>query len=188
MTATPCKGLLISVGGTPNPVAYSIEHHRPDKVIFFASRDSRREVETKVRPLSAHRWVDQELITTPDPQDLMRSMEALTEKLAPCLADLDLSMRDLVVDYTGGTKTMSAALVLATIHQPVRYSYVGGNVRSKSPLRGGLTELRVGRHHRALQQNREGDVEAVIHRGSHLVGQCKGRVKEAGERMHVDGE
>jgi CRISPR-associated protein (TIGR02710 family) len=135
MTDTPVtRGLLISVGGTASPVAYSIDHHRPDKLIFFASRDSRREVETKVRPLTAHRWVDQELITTPDPQNLMRSMEALTEKLASCLSDLELSMRDLVVDYTGGTKIMSAALMLATIHQPVRYSYIGGHVRSKAGL------------------------------------------------------
>ena len=134
MSETPCRGLLISVGGTPNPVAYSIARHRPEKVIFFASPESRGEIETRVRPLADHRWQDQEVITTRDPQDLTRSMEVLAEKLPECLANLGLFPQDLVVDYTGGTKTMSAALVLATIHQPVRYSYVGGTVRSKEGL------------------------------------------------------
>jgi CRISPR-associated protein (TIGR02710 family) len=134
MKENVAKGLLISVGGTPNPVAYSIEWHRPEKIVFFASRESRNEIETKVRPLTTHRWRDQEVITTGDPQDLTRSMEVLAEKLPECLANLGLSVEDLVADYTGGTKTMSAALVLATIHQPVRYSYVGGTVRTKEGL------------------------------------------------------
>ena len=128
----PC--LLISVGGTPNPVAYSIDHHQPSKIIFFASRESRAEIETKVRPLTSHRWADHEIITTPDHQDLMRSMETLIVELPRALADLGVAISDLLIDYTGGTKTMSVALVLGTIHHPVRYSYVGGTVRAKEGL------------------------------------------------------
>lgn len=121
-----CAGLLISVGGSPNPVAYSINQHRPQKLLFFASRDSRSEIETKVRPLTTHRWQDQEVITTPDHEDLTRCLGVLADELPGCLQNLNLSKTDLVVDYTGGTKTMSAALVLATINDPVRYSYIGG--------------------------------------------------------------
>lgn len=131
---SPRTALLISVGGTPNPVAYSIEHHRPEKVIFFASKDSRAEIEAKVRPLVTHRWRDQEIVTTPDHQDLTRCIEALSRELPARLALLGIDWRDLVVDYTGGTKTMSAALVLATIGEPVAYSYVGGQVRTKEGL------------------------------------------------------
>lgn len=128
------SALLINVGGTPNPVAYSIEHHRPEKVIFFASKDSRAEIEDKVRPLVTHRWRDQEIVTTPDHQDLTRCIEVLSRELPARLALLGIDWRDLVVDYTGGTKTMSAALVLATIGEPVAYSYVGGQVRTKEGL------------------------------------------------------
>lgn len=127
-------GLLISVGGTPEPIAYSINHHRPEKVIFFASQSSRGEIQSKVRPLVGHPWADQEIITTSDPQDLTGCMEALVASLHDKLAVLGLTVEDLLVDYTGGTKTMSAALVLATIHEPVRYSYVGGRVRTKEGL------------------------------------------------------
>lgn len=52
------RGLLVSVGGTAVPMAYSIEHHRPEKTIFFASSDSPGEIETGVRRLTTHRCQD----------------------------------------------------------------------------------------------------------------------------------
>lgn len=124
--------LLISVGGSAEPIATSINVHQPDYVVFFTSLASRAEIESKVRPLTSHRWIDQQIITTPDPQDLTVCLEVLTDKLHACLTELGLSQPLLIVDYTGGTKTMSAALVLATINSPVEYSYVGGTVRDKN--------------------------------------------------------
>lgn len=128
------KCLLISVGGTPAPVALSIDYHKPHAVIFFTSAGSRPEIGTKVKPLATHAWLDQEVIVTPDHQDLTQSMEALADELPSRLAALGVTSSDLVVDYTGGTKTMSAALVLATINEPVSFSYVGGKVRTKEGL------------------------------------------------------
>lgn len=126
--------LLISVGGTPEPVAFSIDHHKPDVIIFFTSAGSRAEIGTKVKRIATHVWRDQEVIVTPDPQDLTQSMEALAAELPSRLKALDVPNSDVVVDYTGGTKTMSAALVLATINEPVTYSYIGGRVRTKEGL------------------------------------------------------
>jgi hypothetical protein len=81
--APPKRSALLfnNVGGSPNPNAYSIEYHRPEKVIFFASADSRAEIEAKVRPLVAHRWRDQEIVTTPDHQDLTCCIEVLSRDL-----------------------------------------------------------------------------------------------------------
>lgn len=126
--------LLISVGGTPEPVAFSIDYHKPEVIIFFTSAGSRAEIGTKVKRLTTHEWLDQEVIVTPDPQDLTQSMEALANELPSRLKVLGASSSDVVVDYTGGTKTMSVALVLATINEPVTYSYVGGRVRTKEGL------------------------------------------------------
>lgn len=126
--------LLISVGGTPEPVALSIDHHKPEVIIFFTSAGSRAEIGTKVKGLTTHGWRDQEVIVTPDPQDLTQSMEVLANELPARLKALGVNISDVVVDYTGGTKTMSAALVLATINEPVTYSYVGGRVRTKEGL------------------------------------------------------
>jgi len=134
LTSSPRTALLINVGGTPTPIAFSIEHHKPEKLIFFASKDSRSEIESRVRPLTTHRWRDQEIIATPDHQDLTRCIETLARELPAKLELLGIGWQDLVVDYTGGTKTMSAAVVLATINEVVAYSYVGGQVRTKEGL------------------------------------------------------
>jgi len=143
--STTC--LLISVGGTATPVAYSINQHCPSKIIFFASRDSQSEIESKVRQLATHSWQAQEIITTDDPQDLTKCVVALQE-LAQKLEILQVSAENLIVDYTGGTKTMSAALVLSTINLPVRYSYIGGRVHTKKGLGAVLdgTEALVTKH------------------------------------------
>ncbi len=134
MTESHKPGLLINIGGTPAPVAFAIDHYRPEKVIFFASRSSRTEIETKVRPLAKYAWIDQEIITTSDFQDLTTCLEILSRELPRCLDNLGLEPEQLRVDYTGGTKTMSAALVLGTIDLPVEYSYVGGKIRTKEGL------------------------------------------------------
>jgi CRISPR-associated protein (TIGR02710 family) len=140
-------GLLISVGGTAAPLAYSINQHCPSKIIFFASTESQSEIETKVRQLATHSWQAQEIITTDDPQDLTKCVIALQE-LAQKMDILQISAENLIVDYTGGTKTMSAALVLSTISLPVRYSYIGGRVRAKKGLGAVLdgTEALVTKH------------------------------------------
>lgn len=51
------------------------------------------------------------------------------------------------MDYTGGTKTMTAALVLATVSRGFRFSYVGGSRRTKGGLgivESGSEEVRLG--------------------------------------------
>ncbi|RMD53321.1 MAG: TIGR02710 family CRISPR-associated protein, partial [Nitrospirae bacterium] len=45
-----------------------------------------------------------------------------------------INPEDVIVDYTGGTKTMTAALTLATIGQGYNFSYVGGKERTKDGL------------------------------------------------------
>ncbi|OQX91368.1 MAG: hypothetical protein B6D58_08485, partial [candidate division Zixibacteria bacterium 4484_95] len=41
---------------------------------------------------------------------------------------------DIVIDLTGGTKQMSAALALAATEQGLKVSYVGGEERTKDGL------------------------------------------------------
>ena len=88
MPDDPQFALLISVGGTPEPVAYSINHYRPEKIVFFASLSSRSEIETRIRPITEHTWKDQEIITTPDHQDLTRCIQSLSTQLPQCLENL----------------------------------------------------------------------------------------------------
>lgn len=126
------KVLLISVGGTPEAVVHSLGQHRPEYVIFFASRQSEGQVSGILKELDFQPKFRQ--IVTPSAEDLEVCFEVLWRRLPEVLEEFGASGEDLVVDYTGGTKTMSAAVVLATVQLGARYSYVGGVERDKGGL------------------------------------------------------
>uniref|UniRef100_A0A831UE25 TIGR02710 family CRISPR-associated protein n=1 Tax=Geobacter metallireducens TaxID=28232 RepID=A0A831UE25_GEOME len=128
------KVLLVSVGGSPAPVVYTINQHRPEYVIFFASRDSREKAVAEVLPNLDYRPRDHQFIVTPNEQDLEACARALLQELPKTLDVWRLGFDDLGADYTGGTKTMSAAVVLALSRRVESFSYVGGIERDKAGL------------------------------------------------------
>jgi len=128
------KTLLVSVGGSPAPVIYTINQHRPAAVIYFCSRDSRAEVRAAIEPKLDYALTDCEIITTPDEQNLKDSVAELVHRLPRTLHNLDSDMAHLQADFTGGTKVMAAAVVLALADQGCSYSYVGGVGRDKQGL------------------------------------------------------
>ncbi len=132
MTKMPC--LLISVGGSPDPVIYSIDQNQPQQVIFFCSRESRKEIRANIEPRLTHQLRDVQIITTPDEQSLYESVKVLVDQLPGCLADFGCDFSDLRADFTGGTKPMAAAIVLALADRGCPYSYVGGASRDKEGL------------------------------------------------------
>lgn len=128
------KVLLVSVGGSPTPVVYSINKHNPEYVIFFASRGSREKAVTEVLPQVKCKPKDHQFIVTPNEQDLEASAKSLLLELPTILRIWGMGFDDLVADYTGGTKTMSAAVVLALSRRVGSFSYVGGVERDKAGL------------------------------------------------------
>lgn len=131
MSQPSVKALLISVGGSPEPIIFTINRLRPECLCFFASEGTKASIDQEIIPKieqSAKRW-DQ--IVTPDPEDLKKCCEVLMKDLPGLLRRWEVDPSQVVVDYTGGTKTMSAALVLCTIEHSSNYHYVGGQQRSK---------------------------------------------------------
>jgi CRISPR-associated protein (TIGR02710 family) len=123
--------LIISVGGTPEPIISSVREHNPAAVVFFCSADT---VET-VGPIKER--LREEGIAPHDAKVLVEDPQDLTlcyEQAIRC-AELALAggrtPADVVVDFTGGTKAMTAALVLATVGRGFKFSYVGGTERTK---------------------------------------------------------
>ncbi len=125
------KVLAVTVGGEPDPIVRTVEWHRPDFTLFFVSTEPRggtrrfllEDTEKglsilKRTGLSADAY---EIITLPDPDDFAdcfrRMVEALKEHAAA---------GERLADYTGGTKTMSAALVTAALLQGWSLSLVTG--------------------------------------------------------------
>jgi len=129
--------LICTVGGTPEAVAAAIKGSRPQRVIFVVSPETHVDVETKILPLlqqdgqalSAGQF---DYHQVPDAQDFTSCVERIRE-----LGDkVNRWARrgenfGVLVDFTGGTKCMSASLVLAARSWPCRFSYVGGLERNK---------------------------------------------------------
>lgn len=127
--------LVISVGGSPKGQAESIASHRPDHVVFFASEQSVEKVPEILQLAQSNEYTvpSRRNIVTPDEerlnpcyQNALRAIEAAREE--------GYSGSQIMVDYTGGTKTMSASILLAAIRTGCRFSYVGGHQRNKNGL------------------------------------------------------
>lgn len=129
------KILLISVGGTPEPIIKSIRHHKPRYVCFFASEDSSDKLGKIKKSIKKElSKIEFKHFTTDNHEDLTSCYEA-ARKACNWVKNKIKSKKDkLIVDYTGGTKVMSAALVLATVDCGCKFSYVGGRKRNKGGL------------------------------------------------------
>jgi CRISPR-associated protein (TIGR02710 family) len=127
-----CKAMLVSVGGSPNQVVYTLSQNRPEYILFFVSPETQATLLGIIRKLpDDYQCRAFDIIRTDSGDSLSDCLRALREALPGKLSQWGLKMEDLLVDYTGGTKSMAAALVLATIERVPRYSYVGGLERDR---------------------------------------------------------
>ncbi len=139
--------MIISVGGTPEPIVRTLVEHRPEFVCFFGSEETIERV-GEIKRLAAEAGVEvrNRNVMARDPQDLVACYRDALEA-AGRLEEAGVVPEQVVVDYTGGTKTMSAALALATVGKGYRFSYVGGRERTKQGLGvvvSGTEEVRTG--------------------------------------------
>lgn len=129
------QAMIISLGGTPEPLVRAMAEHRPQFVTFLASQDSvvllgkvMELLDQEGLPRPAHR-----VVLVEDVNDLVHCYAKALEG-ARYLEEREIRAEEVVVDYTGGTKTMTAAVVLATVGRGYRFSYVGGARRTKGGL------------------------------------------------------
>ena len=131
MKQSKLRAILISVGGSPKPIIVSLNKHQPEYICFFVSESTKDSTEKEILPnldFQPRHW---RWIITPSPEGLSECYKEITDKLPSILQEWGINSDELVVDYTGGTKTMSVAVTLATIEGSSTYSYVGGMERSK---------------------------------------------------------
>jgi len=135
------KGLVISVGtgtggveavrGLAKAIAFSVEHHNPDKVFFVVTKQSRSTLPLILENLRDRRY---EVVELSDPENVQVIYEELRSFFSRVRDECDY----LSVDYTSGTKSMSAALaMIAFLYEVEELSYikgkrVGGVVQSGS--------------------------------------------------------
>lgn len=131
-TSPAIRAALVSVGGSPAPVLHVLRQHRPAHVWYFCSPDSRKVADAIQAQLDWHpapRFIEASRF-----EELGPCYRALRAKLPEILAEARVHPAEVLVDYTGGTKTLSAALVLAATEWFGQFSYVGGAQREKGGL------------------------------------------------------
>ncbi len=123
--------MIMSLGGSTMPLIESIRQNKPGKIIFLASHQSvplSGEILRACDPKPEHFFE-----ITDDPNLMFKCYQA-ARRCMDRLKQLGVPADRVVVDYTGGTKVMTAALVLATVGESFRFNYVGGGIRTKDGL------------------------------------------------------
>lgn len=144
--------LIVTVGGSPDPILKAVELHHPDEVIFVCSappceRPSIDQVIGEGTPCQhivagCAEWrpnlvtqlkltqfrEDLHLFGLPDPDDLCDCVIRLRNIVR--ILRQRIRRLDLLGDFTGGTKSMSAALAISLLDGNAEVSVVGGRRNS----------------------------------------------------------
>ena len=128
------SALVITVGGSPEPIIHSLSQHRPEAIYFIASSGSKGEVPSILQE-AYHDGCEakQHTFVVDDPNDLVSCFRRCHEVFED-IRRLGIGGENVIVDPTGGTKIMSAALLLAATELGLRVSYVGGKERTNRGL------------------------------------------------------
>lgn len=140
--------LIVSVGGSPDPILKAVELHRPDQVVFACSAPPcptpsldqvigegtpcrhgtgdqvnwRPNLVTQLGLKGFRR--DRQIIELPDPDDLNDCLKRLRDFVQTLPARF--RPLELCGDFTGGTKSMSTALAFTLLDQQASLSVVSG--------------------------------------------------------------
>ena len=113
--------LILTVGGSPEPLIKTIKEAAADIVYFLHSEDSKKDAEYVESEMNNDIIYKYKLIK--DYQSVKETFDAAFELFSEFLDDKYF----IHVDFTGGTKSMSSGLVLASTHfnKINKYTYVG---------------------------------------------------------------
>jgi CRISPR-associated protein (TIGR02710 family) len=129
--------LVCTVGGSPEPIVATLKRWNPVRIRFVVTRETREKVRADVVPLAQSEGLGldpgrYDLLHLSDGQDFDGCVDTLRQ-LTPVVEEW-LGRGDdyqVVADFTGGTKCMSAALALQAHRWRCVFSYVGGSERTK---------------------------------------------------------
>ena len=142
------KGMIITVGGSPEPIAFSLNGDKPRLALFVVSEGSRPQVEEQILPQLE--FVPQyEYLQVSNHEDIESCYKEMRDGISRWLRDRQLEDNDVRVDYTGGTKAMSAALALASVERFGDFKYIASYRRAKDGLGQGVS----GFEHHARSSN-----------------------------------
>jgi CRISPR-associated protein (TIGR02710 family) len=113
-TDAPVKALIIAFTDAPSLAAYVINRLQPELLCFFVPESAKSQVEGAVQPLVQQmpkRW---DWVVTPDSGDIIACHQVLSRTIHDLFRTWDVQVGDVVVDLTGATPAMAAALAAAS--------------------------------------------------------------------------
>jgi len=129
------RALFCTVGGSVEPIVKCVQRYLPEYVCFVASQESVREIGRIQDALdNAGTFpVESSTCVLGDPDDLVGCYARIITAIE-AVFDKGFSSEDIIIDFTGGRKTMSVAAGIAGIEKKCRFSYVSGAERNKGGL------------------------------------------------------
>lgn len=104
---------------------YTVNRLKPEMLCFFVPESAKQLVEISVQPHIAQmprRW---DWVVTPDAHRFMASFQALSRALPDLLRTWEVQAGELVLDLTGATPAMAAAMALAGLSATSRVIALG---------------------------------------------------------------
>jgi len=119
------KALLIAMTEDAPAAVYTINRLKPDLLCFFVPEQGKALVESAVQPQIARMPRKWGWVVTSDPHRFMACYRALVRTVPDLLRTWDIRAGELVLDLTGATPSMAAALTLAAIGSTSRIVALG---------------------------------------------------------------
>lgn len=116
------RGLITNVESTSKPLIRSIENLEPEVICFYTSRNH-GELTEEVKEESDYVEFEVLEVFVEDSEDFNHCFEQ-ANKAVDELAGKNIYPNETLLDYTGGSKVMSSALVAATLGKGFRYALV----------------------------------------------------------------
>ena len=124
-TESSVKALLVAITDHAPPAVYTVNRLKPELLCFFAPESAKGLVESSVQPKIAQMPRKWDWIVTPDAARFMPSYQAVARALPGMMRTWDVQAGELVVDLTGATPAMAAALSLAALPFTSRIVTIG---------------------------------------------------------------
>jgi len=165
--------------GLSEAIVTSILNNRPDKVVFIASKQSREESV----PLIVPRLEDMEYADVIIEQ--IDDIQHIFEKASYCIQELvneGFDTEEIIVDYTSGTKAMSAGVVLAALSFEVgKIAYISGKRGERGVVSKGTEKFTIMRPVQMLMQRK---IDLVGHLfNAHRFESCLDILEYVGEHL-----
>jgi CRISPR-associated protein (TIGR02710 family) len=122
------KAMIMTLGGTIEPVIKSIKNHKPKYICIIASQDSINQISSISKEINKPITEIKKFIV-----DDHQSIEETFSKSNEAYEWISkfAAPNEVIVDFTPGTKAMSVGLFLAMSDKGVRFCYIGGKKRTK---------------------------------------------------------